>query len=483
MRRLLAAALAACGSSPQTLDAPTADAAPIDAFATVTGRFRALDLRNDTDHLPFVEDRAFTTLTGRVRNDDGSWADIAVGADGSFSFPLPESRGYRLELTPDGTFPFELQLGLEHLDLVQRYGRRYERTPVPPGTTLSVSLPGAPGTGNAMIESTGIWTALGRANGTNAGFSLDWTSAPGLLDASANDRAYAAVLDTVGSPAYQTLTRACSADVTMTGGAATPLTCTLAALPLERCMHIRAHFPEEYTRMLAALPMGIAYTQSYSWNIYGAPSASLGPTGLLVVAGVGYTAFPPPLFDRDQTKYSVPFAGHVPVVTMTMQAYRTLLLPGTTTGPQISVLTQHFVLAAADCTTPTELLGTVALAGEPFLSGVILDHDANGFEIDRSQDLDLTWPVAANGRADYWGVNLFALTMQGTATSLALARRWTVETPHVAVDPTLLTPGTSYIVQIVAVQGSPEAAGGDLRTQIFPWATSQQWSGIFGVQN
>src|SRR6185369_1925403 len=106
---------------------------------------------------------------------------------------------------------------------------------------------------------------------------------------------------------------------------------------------LRVHFPEENTRLAAALPAGIAYTKNYSWNIFGVPSASLGPTAAMPVSGAGYTGFPPMLLDRDQTKYSVPFAGHVPVAAMTMQAYRNLVLAGTSSGPQISVLTQHLV--------------------------------------------------------------------------------------------------------------------------------------------
>jgi hypothetical protein len=483
MKRLVAAALAACGGSAATPDAPIADAPPVDAFATVTGRIRVQDLRNGTDHLPLVDDRAFTTLAMRVRGDDGTWTDVAPGTDDSFSFALPESRGYGLELAPDGARSYELQVGLAHLDLAHAYGTRYERTPVPAGTTLAISLTGAPGTGNAIIYSTGVWAALGRANGTNASFSLDWTPALGLLDASANDRAYAAVMDNVGTPVYQTLTYACSADVTMTGGTATPLACALSPLPLERCLHLRAHFPEESTRLAAALPAGIAYTKTYSWNIFGAPSTSLGATAVLPVSGAGYTNFPPTLLDRDQTTYSVPFAGHTPVVAMTMQAYRSLVLAGTTSGPQISVLTQHFALAAADCSTPTEMIGTVALAGVPVLAGNTLDHDGVSFMVDRTRDLDLTWPIAASGRADFWQATLFTLTPQAGATKLGVQRSWIVLTPHVAINPAELAPGTSYIVQLVAYQGYPDAPGGDLRTQTFPWATGQQWSGIFTVQN
>ena len=89
----------------------------------------------------------------------------------------------------------------------------------------------------------------------------------------------------------------------------------------------------------------------------------------------------------------------------------------------------------------------------------------------------------AYGRVDLWQVNLFALSAAGTATKLTLRRRWTVGSQHVAVDPTLLVPATAYIVQIVGYQGFPGAGAGDFRTQSFPWASSQQWSGIFGVGN
>jgi hypothetical protein len=490
MRRLATpiALAAACGSSGNAPDAPIADAAAIDAFATVTGRYAVRDQRDDPTFMPTVEDRAFMQVAARLHQPDGTWTPLAVAADGTFAFPIPDSRTYRVGLAADGGNEFELQLDTAQLDLAGRIGSRYERTPVPAGTTLAVSLPGAPATGTVIIESTGVWAALGRSTGTNASFSLDWTPAPGLLDATKYDRAYATLYTNVGTTLpYQTITEWCSTDVTMTGGTATPLSCTLSAAELVQCVHLRAHFLGEYNRVNGAIPSTISYPNiSYSWNLFAIGAPSLGPIGYAQIAGAGFSGAPTTDLDRDQTMYAQPFPGHQTAAVMTVQRYRLVQLPGTTTGVNVSVYTQHWLAAAPDCSTITDVAGTVAIAGVPVLGSTALATDNVHVAIDRSRDLDLSWPLAFTGRTDYWVVSLLAVNVQGTATQLTNVRSWIVTGTHVALDPALLAVGTNYIVQLTGYQGFPDTGAGDLRTSDYatgPYATSTQLSAIFQVAN
>ena len=482
-------ALAACGSPAAVADAPSPDApGASDAFALVNGRARALDVRLDSQHLPMPGDQPFVNLAATLRQPDGTWAPVTVAADGSFSFAMPDARSYRLRLAADGGLAVELALGSPSLDYIGRYAFRYDRTPVPAGTILNVTLPGAPAAGMAVIETTGIWGNVGRpAAAGNGSFTLDWTAMPGLLDASANDRAYAVIIDAAGTaPQYNTITSACSADITMAAGA-NALTCSLAPQPLDHCMHVRAHFASESARVAAAVPPSLSYpNQVWSWNIDAAPDPMLGPIALMSIGGTGYATPPAVDVDRDQTLYGLPAPGHSPVLQVSMQRYRTATAPGATAGVTLSIVTQHFVSAAPDCSTPTEAQGTVAIAGTPALAGTPLAADNQKVSIDRSSDVGVSWPIAADGRADYWVVVIDQVTTIGAATVLVPVQVWYATDTQIAVDPSLLVANKLYIVEVVAVQGFADSESGDFRTLSFPqtvYATSVQWSAMFEVTN
>jgi len=481
-------ALAACGSPAAVVDAPAPDAPPLDAFALVTGRAHAIDFRNDSQHMPGAGDQPFSTATATLRQPDGTWAPLPLAADGSFSFAMPDARSYRVRITADTGVPTELQLGTPAIDYVLRYGFRYDRTPVPAGTTLNVTLPGAPATGTAFIESTGVWANYSRpAAAGNGAFTLDWTVIPGLLDATAGDRAYAVVLQSVGTaPQYSNLVSACSADVTMAAGA-NPFTCTLAAVPLDHCMHLHADFAGEYARVAAALPATINYpNQGWAWNIVAAPVPAQGPLANLVIAGQGFSTTPAMDVDRDQVMYAVPYAGHSPLLQMTVQRYRSIMATGATAAATLSVNTAHLVSAQADCTSVTAAHNTIAIAGVPALAGVPLATDNAKLTIDRASDIDLAWPIAAAGRADFWIVVVLQVKNSGGATVLAPVQRWYVTDTHVALDPALLAANTPYVVEVVAFQGFANSESGDFNTMSYPqavYATSQQWSAIFEVAN
>jgi hypothetical protein len=485
MRVAILALAAGCGHPASAPDAPAADAVQPDASSLVTGRTRVADVRNDAQHVPQAGDSALRSVVAMVRQPDATWAAVDVAADGSFSFASPGVHGYRFAVANDGGPVAELQLAAPHLELANRLGARYERAPVPAGTALQVSLTGVPATGIAWIQSTGVWTNFQRANGTNASFTQSWTNALGLLDAGAHDRAYATILDSVGAaPPYATITAACSADVTMTGGAATPMACSLAPAPLDHCMHLHLGYAGESARLVASTPV-VYPSLTYAWNIYVAPAPSLGPVGILEVAGQGNTVSPAVDLDRDQVKYAQPFPGHAPMLVMTMERYRSFALPATT-PVNLYLYTQHHVPAAPDCTTVTSGTSTVAIAGVPSLAGTALSTDNQKLTIDRSGDLDLSWPVGADGRADYWQVGLFSVVASGGATTLVPARSWIVTDTHVALDPALLVAGTPYLVEIFASEGFENSASGDFRTVSYPDATfavSQQSSAIFEVTN
>jgi hypothetical protein len=471
VRRAVVAIVAACGGS----HAHPPDAEPdTGAAAMVMSRDVARDLRDDMQALPIVDERPYNSLVASVRQPDGTWSPLAVAADGTFSFAADGS--YRLELSADGGRTLELQLAATHLDLAGSIGGRYERAPVPAGTQLAVTLGNPSATGVSAIASTGIWFGTTRQNGTNASFVVDWT-ASGLLDAGAYDKLYGLTYDSVDNPAFTAITSACSSDVTMTGGTATPAGCTLAPVVRDHCVHIVAHVTAEDARVVAALAGAPAFaTAAYSWNIDAVPAPSLGPVGLLSIAGYGVNAAPTADIDRDLTMYAVPFLGHAPMVITSVVRQRT-----TSAGLTLSAYTQHYVQPAPDCATPTDIPGTVAIAGVPTLDGVALASDNVEVALDPTRDHELAWPVAS-GTADLWVVNLYTVT----GAQLAYQRAWLTADPHIAIDAAQLPAGASYVFYIRAVAGVPGARAGDLRTVAYPaapYADSVVPSAIFGVTN
>jgi hypothetical protein len=474
VRRAVVAIVAACGGShahpPDAVPDAGVDAAMISAHDVVR------DLRDDMQALPIVDERPYNSLVASVRQPDGTWTPVAVAADGTFSFAADGS--YRLQLAADGGRPLELQLAAPHLDLAGSVGARYDRAPVPAGTQLAVTLGNPSSTGVSGIASTGVWAGTTRQNGTNASFVVDWTQiASGLLDTSAYDKLYGLTYDSVDNPAFTTITGACSSDVTMTGGAATAAGCTLAPLVRDHCVHIVAHVAAEDARIVAALAGAPAFsTAVYAWNIDAVPAPSLGPVGLLSIAGYGVNATPTADIDRDLTMYAVPFLGHAPMVIMSVVRQRT-----TAAGLTLSAYTQHYVQPAPDCATPTDIPGTAAIAGVPTLDGVALASDNVEIALDPTRDHELAWPVAS-GTADLWVVNLYTVT----GAQLAYQRAWLTADPHVAIDAAQLPAGASYLFHIRGVLGAPNVRTGDLRTISYPaapYADSVVPSAIFEVTN
>ena len=138
---IAAAALAAAGlfgslpyhGSTQAQGIPTVhhDVALVDLGDTLLGGETSFDttLYNDVLGAGGSEETLYNSLVASVREPDGTWAQLAVAADGTFSFAADGS--YRLQLAADGGRPLELQLAAPHLDLAGSISGRYERAPVP----------------------------------------------------------------------------------------------------------------------------------------------------------------------------------------------------------------------------------------------------------------------------------------------------------------------------------------------------------------
>ncbi|MDB4957803.1 MAG: hypothetical protein JWO36_5372 [Myxococcales bacterium] len=484
--------LAACSKAPGVEGDAAIDSPPSDAATyPVTGKYVLREVTNDSQHTPMITEVPVRSLALSVTLADGSSPHVDVQPDGTFSFSRAASdQPYRLRVVADGAKPVEYQLAAPHVDIAPPLWGRYDRTAVPANTVMSVTATGA-SSGTSVIVTTGLWTQTVRTNGNNGAFTLDWRTAGslsgpiGLLDAAKSDRTYVVTYDSGGTnPPYTRITTACSADVSLTPGATTPASCTIAPVAQNRCIHVAAHVATELSRIAAATAGTFTYpTNAFNWIAMAAPTPSLGPGGAPWLAYDGGT--PTTDIDRNMTLVGNPFPGHDVSIEMTVARARSLTLPGAT-ATSLAIYTQHYVKPAPDCATTTDLSGVIAFPSLPALDGFVLGNDLFSLELDRSQLHDLTWSVASPGAVTYWVVQLHAVTNVGGATALDYRYAWVATDPHVTIDPALLESNTSYVVYVIASTVFVNPAQGDFRTIDYPakpYATGANVSGMFRVTN
>lgn len=481
MRWLAIVALAACsGSHGHAPDAAgdsndgSAASFPFKGHATVR------QLANDASHLPAVTEGPFHTLAITAHLADGSSTPVTVASDGSFTgtTPVPIAR---IEVASDVGPPTDYELGAPILELAVRQGSRYDRVAPSPNTALAFTIT-SPASGNVRIVSTGVWTQSAKLPSASTTFNVDWSTAPGLLDAGKNDRVYYTVETAVSSPQYLALTSMCSADVTMVQGMTTPVACTAATVTQDQCTHVVAHVLDEATRVTAAAGPTFS-TIAWDWTVAALPAETFGATSPIVVAHFNAATAQAADVDRMVT-YAQPFAGHATTVAMTYARTRSYAL-GLLTAMQLRVATTHWVKPAADCTTAAELTGTVALATTPVLDGVTLDSDSLALAFDAAHPHVVSWSVAS-GTADHWLVRVQHVIDNAGATDSEVTHSYLTTGTSVTLDPAIFTPGQHYFIDIQGAQFFPDAATGDLRTIGYPaapYATSEVSSGVFVVDN
>lgn len=473
-------ALAACSGSHGHGPDAGGDGDGSAASFSFTGHATVRQLANDPAHLPAVIEGPFQTLAITAHLDDGTSMPITPAADGSFTLTTPAPIA-RLEVANDVNATTDYELGAPMLDLAVRQGSRYDRVVPAPSTALAFTITSA-ASGNVRIVSTGVWTQSPKLPSASTTFNFDWSTAPGLLDAAANDRVYYTVETSVGSTQYLALTSMCSADVTMVQGMTTPVACTAAPVTQDQCTHIVAHVVDEATRVAAAA--GPAFTTiAWDWTVAALPAETFGAISPIVVAHSNATTEPSADVDRMVT-YAQPFPGHSTTVAMTYARTRSYAM-GQLMPMQLRVATTHWVKPAADCTTPAELTGTVALATTPVLDGVTLDSDGLALAFDAAHPHVVSWGIAS-GAADHWLVRVEHVIDNAGTTDTEVTHSYLTAGTSITLDPAIFTPGQHYLINIQGAQFFPGAAAGDLRTIGYPaapYATSEVTSGVFVVDN
>ena len=465
------------------------------AANVVTGTYKQKYVSNDELFAPRLGEQIFAPgfVAFTVTLDDDSRPSVEYLPDGTFSFEtVMPGQAYRLVVTAE-TIRSEFQHTAQHLTLASLAAGRPVRRPVVE-TRLKFPYPSVPtATSAARIVSTGIYTST-ETNLYGPLVTFDWRlalpangAALGLLDAAQNDRVYAIeyVTDSTtlpSAPPYSTIRSVSSASVTLGGPGTAELPMPMPIIR-DTCARLIAPNAAEHMRITSALPR--PYVQSSGdWSLFMAPAPTVvGIRGAVWVAVSQHS--PVESLDVAPTFHD-PFVGMTLIAEASAAASFAVSLPSTT-PLQLSNITHVYMPAqrgdpAACSPAPTTLSATVGIPGALTLEDVPLDTDGRVFELDLTRDLRVGWSLAAPGPVDHYSLRLHELVVVNGATTNVLRTSAQIAGQSFALlDSSLLIPGHTYVIAIIANLGRPAAATGDFETLAMPFESATTWSHYFEV--
>jgi hypothetical protein len=469
----LAVALAGCVQvfdlDPPTLDQDTAP-------QTVTGRFYAKYPHFNTVRQTVIDDFVIPFTQAELRFADGVRMPLSVAADGGVEFQRAGREPYSVRFITSDYPPFEIQHGASHFELVTYRSVRPDAPRASIGTQVMYQILDATAAHTPATFSTGQWM-FAQTVGANGSYKVDWASAfasgdaPTLVQASANDRLYLALMTSFGTLGAQILDRYRVDDIEMANGSSLMISGATNPVARNRCLHLDLPMGTELARQNAA---GLVETGTIGgWSILSYPTATVPSFSSPIIA---YGSTSPPGDTEFEVAHGDPFGG-VPVVQMTVYRNRKLTLPGGATV-DVAMSTAYLVEAQASCPTPVKVVPDVAIPVMPALDGKLLKLDGMTVTIDRSRPLELTWQRAGNGRSERANVMLERVTSSGLSPVIVFI----TTAPNVRVDPTLLEANTSYVFEIVEFTGFASADTG-IMTFSLPWGAATNYSSTFFVAN
>ncbi len=481
---LIALALSGCDF---VLGLEAVDDPPI----AVTGTYRYRTVVNDSafEPSPVEEILPVGSFGLEAILDDGTESPLQYRADGTFRFPIAfAGQGYRLRLLIDGVTG-EWQHSAPTLVLGNMSAGHRNRRPVVQSTIQFNYMPATVGR-TATVATTGLYTISDTAMAGPV-VSFDWrlaspTSAAllGMLEADEHDRAYAIEFEattTGNSPAWSRYHAVASDSITLAPGMIATLPQPVAQPP-NSCMHVLSNSADEAIRISNTHPRDYYETRG-DWIAFAMPAPSfVGTAGAHYPAICGYVTaknldITPSFYD--------PYPGTTLVAeAATISTFLVQLGGAASTG--ISNVTRVYAVAdrgnPASCNPATASLEAhIGIPGAFELDGISLDSD--NVEIPAPQQAPtLQWRILADGPVDYTSVSLQELRAINGKT--ILIPRWSAVTTTTSaiIEPSELEVGHTYIVQVQAAIGRPNAASGDLMTIAPPFELSSIWTHTFVVR-
>ena len=443
--------------------------------STVSGTFHYRISRIENG-LVTTEDVPALDAAIRVEFDNSELIDVPIADDGSFRFERQSER-YRFVsgINANGAEIIETS---DRLTLVIQEAGRIEAEPVTQPTTIL--LPGT-ASGRTLVT-VGQWSSQ-VANGTE----LDWSMTRGsgvmpigLLDATEGDAIY---LLQSANDAYATglsgITAVANDDgVVMTDGGQVDLT-GLAPVPVTAngCVRFGMRLGPDVARLMQASP-GFG-PPSFGVSLTSVPSGLSGFAGAFNLAGGTTTSVDA---DLDVPAHD-PFVDHDTLGVITTLVQRPIAL-GQAESALISGITMlveapHGATCAANriAFDPQEL----GLGAAISIDDQLLAADDQEIQIKRPGEAVVTW--TADGRADFFDLTLFEVSVNGLDTLVVERRRqFRTREPRVEIDDTLLIPNHVYLFQVGTTLGFPGAAEGNYADFTYPVVNAATTSSLFIVR-
>ncbi len=457
------------------------------------------ETRNAADGTPITavisEPRFFDVVLA-----DGTTPALVDQREGAVTFVREaEEQSYRLAVRFPDDQVIEYQLATPSLTIIEPVIGRNDRVLAEPLKVRQL-VPNAPSGTTSHLITTGLWTdtpqEAGEVGATNMSFQFDWRRArslfgpTGMALAAAGDRAYAAsvsfVLGLRGAPHF-VLTHMCEDAFAVLGGLRDmQLSCGVAPIARDRCLSIETGFTAELERIAATLLPVPHPTKFYGWFIGAVPAPTSIPridltlASRFAFAGAATAA----VETDDEITYGNPFPGHAVSLRVHASQERSYKDPSATYPMTIDTRTRYWSAPAATCAAPEPMPAPVAIPHGIVLGGTLLDEDGRVVETAPTRELRVTWNATPEGSADFYRVVVYEIGELITFTFRVARRTYVVVEPTAIVDPSLLQAGKTYLIEVEAHVGYPNARRGDFATLGYPekpYAIGSGWSSTFQV--
>ncbi|MBA3820159.1 MAG: hypothetical protein H0X17_14790 [Deltaproteobacteria bacterium] len=463
----------------------------------VTVSYEVREVRNAPDGTPattVVSDPRFF----EVVLADGSMPSLVTRNEGALTFVRgSEQEPYRLAVRMPNDQVVEYQLATPSVSIVDAVIGRNDRAP-PAGWNVRQLVPNAPANTTSYLVTTGLWTetphTAAQSGTTNMSFQFEWPNArrkfgaAGILAAPNGDRAYAT--SSVFGPGkrgapYFSISHICE-DTFETLGLTVDieLQCNVAPIATDRCLHLQTAFAAELDRIAEVLPPIAHLTKHHGWFVGAAPAPELAPQVTLDLAsGFAFTdAAKPATETDDELSYGNPFPGHAVNLKMVASHERPYTDPKATSHTNLETRTRYWTAPAPTCGTPEPVPSLVAIPHGVLVDEMPLDEDGRIVATDPARDLRVTWSDSA-GSVDFYRVVLTEVAEFLTFTIRVPRRTYVVTERTVLVDPNLLQPTKTYVIEVEAHAGAPNARRGEFGTHdpAAPYAIGSGWSSTFQV--
>ncbi|MBL9018603.1 MAG: hypothetical protein JNL83_30735 [Myxococcales bacterium] len=436
------------------------------APVVVSGRITQKYLHGDpglvlvAETVPLAQSEAPTAVVG------GKPAELGWSAsEGIFTFTANEGEPYRLLYANT-----EYQLTAPTLMIDRVIPGRPDAIAPQPGTVLRMTPTSPlPAGANVFVMSTGIFSVTKPNTVSPSELSLAWDSAafrgtPSLLDAAKHDAAYLVTFadDAAG---YEVMTSYVRLSVTLAQGQTTTVSGPVSPVLRDRCVTVDpAPVESELERVHAAFPA--LRNGEASWTLFQAARPELG-------VPVAYTvASDRALLGAADVQYGVPFPSFGPVMTYTAQAWSS----GGALDPTAYVTYLQQLDTSGPCRVQPPPTG-VAIPTGPRLAGVAIAEDVT-IGVPASEDAVLTWKETP-GSLPSTSYRVSVFEIDGAAATLKRDIR--TAAPRAVIASELLHDGGRYRLEIVAGNGLPGFAAGEVTRQHSSYGAGILRTGVFEV--